>query len=69
MTVEAGAFPDAARMDVRIDITAETPAVPIDQTVTSQIWFAEGVGLLLNEAQGGAGPGTVTELISTNVTP
>ena len=70
VTVEAGEFPDAARMDVHIDITIHTAAAgPIEQTVTAKIWFAEGVGLLLHEAQGGGSPGTVTELISTNVSP
>ena len=69
-TVEAGDFPDAVRMDVKIDITIQTAAGgPIKQTVTAQIWFAEGVGLLQHEAQGGASSGTVTELISTNVSP
>ena len=70
VNVEAGSFPDAALMDVHIDITIHTPvAGPIAQTVTAKIRFAKGVGLVLHEAQGGSGPGTVTELISTNVRP
>jgi hypothetical protein len=70
VTVEAGSFPDAALMDVRIDITIHTPVGgPVEQHVTAQIWFAEGVGLVRHDAQGGVDPGTVTELISTNVHP
>ena len=58
VTVEAGEFPDAVLMNVHIDITIHTAAAgPVEQTVTAQIWFAEGVGLLLHEAQGGASPG------------
>jgi hypothetical protein len=69
-TVEAGEFPDAVRMDLTFDITIQTAAGgPIEQTVTTKIWFAEGVGLLQHEAQGGISSGTVTELVSTNVSP
>jgi hypothetical protein len=70
VTVEAGSFPHAALMNVTIDITTDIPAAgPIEQTVTARLWFAKGVGLLLHEAQGGTAPGTVTELVSTNVKP
>jgi hypothetical protein len=69
-TVEAGEFPDAVRMDLTFDITIHTAAAgPIEQTVTTKMWFAEGIGLLQHESQGGASAGTVTELVSTNVSP
>jgi hypothetical protein len=69
VTVPAGTYTGAAVMNLELNATAtSSPAGPLTIAISMKMWFVKGIGLVKQEVAGGDFlPGTVQELVETNV--